>query len=85
MEFNNGLVFQWIYGVGNNTKPTLTFPKTLNKVFTIFPSFINASGSVNLHVSAYTTSSVTVFEGLSNVTSKNLSKGNEYNLLIIGI
>ena len=79
------MVFQWIYGVGNNTKPTLTFPKTLNKVFTIFPSFINSTGSENLHVSAYTTSSITVFEGLSNVTSKNLSNGTKYNLLIIGI
>ena len=79
------MVFQWIYGVGNNTKPTLTFPKTLNKVFTIFPSFINSTGSENLHVSAYTTSSVTVFKGLSNVTSTNISKGMKYNLLIIGI
>lgn len=78
------MVFQWIYGVGNKTKPTLTFPKTLNKVFTIFPLYINAGGSVNLHVSTYTTSSVTVFEGFASVTSSNLSKGIEYNLLIIG-
>lgn len=79
------MVFQWIYGVGNNTKPTLTFPKTLNKVFTIFPSFINGTGSENLHVSTYTTSSVTVFKGFSNVSSTNLSNGTKYNLLIIGI
>ena len=79
------MVFQWIYGVGNNTKPTLTFPKTLNKVFTIFPSFINSTGSENLHVSAYTTSSVTVFKGVSGTASANISNGMKYNLLIIGI
>lgn len=85
MAINNGLVFQWIYVVGNNTKPTLTFPKTLNKVFTIFPSSINETGSANLHVSTYTTSSVTVFKGLANVASTNLSNNVSYNLLIIGI
>ena len=79
------MVFQWIYGVGNNTKPTLTFPKTLNKVFTIFPSFINGTGSENLHVSTYTTSSVTVFKGVSGTASSNISNGMKYNLLIIGI
>lgn len=79
------MVFQWIYGVGNNTKPTLTFPKTLNKVFTIFPSFINAKGSENLHVSTYTTSSVTVFKGVYGAASTNIEKGIEYNILIIGI
>ena len=79
------MVFQWIYGVGNNTKPTLTFPKTLNKVFTIFPSYINATGSKNLYVSTCTTSYVTVFEGMTGVASTNLSNNVSYNLLIIGI
>ena len=86
-EFNR-FVLQWIYGIGNNTQPTINYPIAMTTAFTIVPRYIRnkqgTAGSSDIFCSSFNGTSCTLFSGGYNVSKQNIETGTIYTIIIIG-
>ena len=88
LRFNNRFVLQWIYGIGNNTQPTINYPIAMTTAFTVVPRFLrsheNSAGSTDIFCSSFNNVSCTLFQGGYNQSKVGIGTNSVFTVLIIG-